>query len=269
MTKLAIYHADAFTHRVFGGNPAAVVPLEDWLDDAVLVRIAAENNLSETAFFVPRGDRFHIRWFTPVREVDLCGHATLATAFVLTKLLHHTAERLLFDSLSGELAVRNDGDRLELDFPARPAQPVNDALGSDMAAALGCEIVWCGRTQNTDPESDKLLAVLASAATVRDLQPDFADVARLPGQGLIATAPGEDCDFVSRYFVPKLGIPEDPVTGSAHCTLLPYWAERLGKKKFFARQVSARGGELWCRLDGQRARIAGHCVLFSQGTLAP
>lgn len=263
--SLSLYHVDAFTHRVFGGNPAAVIPLADWPDDALLQRIAAENNLSETAFFTGGEGHYRIRWFTPVREVELCGHATLASAYVITRFLEPGAGELRFDSLSGELIVRRDGDALELDFPARPAGVVDNALATRVGEALGVSPAWCGSTSNPDPDSDKVIAVLESAAAVETLQPDSAALARLPGQGVIATARGEDCDFVSRYFVPKLGIPEDPATGSAHCTLAPYWADELGRTKLRARQVSARGGDLDCRLEGDRVRIAGRCALYLEG----
>jgi len=262
-----LYHVDAFSSEVFGGNPAAVVPLEDWPDDALLQKIAAENNLSETAFLVGRGERYRIRWFTPVREVELCGHATLASAFVITRFLAEGAETLRFDSLSGELVVRRDGDMLELDFPARPAGPADERLAADMAGALGASAHWCGSTRNPDPDSDKLIARFEDAEAVRKLEPDFAALRQLPGQGVIVTAEGTDCDFVSRYFVPKLGIPEDPVTGSAHCTLVPFWSEKLGRTELQARQVSPRGGELRCRLAGDRVRIAGHCALYLEGRL--
>lgn len=268
MPTLPLYHVDAFADRVFSGNPAAVVPLAEWLDDAVLTRIAAENNLSETAFFVKRGERFHIRWFTPLREVELCGHATLATAFVITRFMDTLANELAFDSASGELLVRAVGDKLELDFPARPPQPMDKALAGRIAKALGQIPVWCGQTRNVDPDSDKLLVVLDSATSVKALTPDSAALLELPGQGVIATARGEGWNFVSRYFAPKVGVPEDPVTGSAHCTLIPYWSEVLGKKDLFACQVSPRGGELWCRLEGERVRIAGHCSLYLEGRLA-
>ncbi|MGH8128617.1 MAG: PhzF family phenazine biosynthesis protein [Gammaproteobacteria bacterium] len=267
MSTLLLYHVDAFADRAFSGNPAAVVPLAEWLDDDVLTHIAAENNLSETAFFIKQSGRFHIRWFTSVREVDLCGHATLATAFVITRFLDRSANELVFDSASGELRVRKAGEKLELDFPARPPQPMDEALAKRVEKALGQTPVWCGQTRNANPDSDKLLAVFDSAASVKTLAPDSAALVELPGQGVIATARSEECDFVSRYFVPKLGIPEDPVTGSAHCTLIPYWAEALGKREFFARQVSARGGELWCRLEGERVRIGGHCALYLEGRI--
>jgi PhzF family phenazine biosynthesis protein len=265
---LPLYHVDAFSREVFAGNPAAVVPLREWPDDALMQRIAAENNLSETAFLVGQGERYRIRWFTPVREVDLCGHATLASAYVITRFLAPDAGTLRFDSLSGELVVRRTGDTLELDFPARPAQAADAGLAGDLSRALGASTRWCGSTRNPDPDSDKLVAWLEDAGAVRSLKPDFAAMRQLPGQGVIVTAAGEDCDFVSRYFVPKLGIPEDPVTGSAHCTLVPFWAEKLGREELHARQLSARGGELACRLVGERVRIAGHCALYLEGRLA-
>lgn len=265
---LPLYHVDAFSRQVFGGNPAAVVPLREWLDDALMQQIAAENNLSETAFLVGQGERYRIRWFTPVREVDLCGHATLASAFVITRFLAPDADPLRFDSLSGELVVRRTDDALELDFPARPAQAVDAGLAGDLSCALGVSTRWCGSTRNPDPDSDKIMAWLEDAEAVRTLKPDFAAMRQLPGQGVIVTAEGEDCDFVSRYFVPKLGIPEDPVTGSAHCTLVPFWADKLGRAELAARQVSARGGELACRLAGERVRIAGRCALYLEGRLA-
>lgn len=268
MVTLPLYQVDAFAEQAFAGNPAAVVPLQEWLDDATLTRIAAENNLSETAFFRQEDGRFRIRWFTPVREVDLCGHATLATAYVITRFLAPGAAKLRFDSLSGELVVRRAGECLELDFPARPPESLEEPATELLSRALGHVPAWAGRTRNPDPDSDKLLAVLDSALAVKALAPDQSLLCRLPGQGVIATARGDDCDFVSRYFVPKLGIPEDPVTGSAHCTLVPYWSEALGKRELLARQVSPRGGELHCRLDGDRVRIAGHCTLYLKGVIA-
>ena len=267
MPTFTLYQIDAFASRVFSGNPAAVVPLGKWPDDAVLTRIAAENNLSETAFFSGEHGNYRIRWFAPVGEVDLCGHATLASAYVITRFLEPDVDSVHFDSPGGELIVRRTGEALELDFPSRPAYRAEDALASRIRLALGVPVPWCGRTRNPDPDSDKLLAVLDSATAVETLAPDAAALKGLPGQGLVVTARGIDCDFVSRYFVPKLDIPEDPVTGSAHCTLAPYWAEILGKQVFFARQVSARGGELWCRLVGDRVRIAGRCVPYLEGRI--
>jgi len=259
--KLPLYWVDAFTSQVFAGNPAAVVPLESWPADALLQRIAFENGLAETAFFVRTGpDRFHLRWFTPAVEVELCGHATLATAFTLFHQLGQGGDTITFDSRSGPLTVTRRGDRLELDFPAQPATPVaadaalTQALGRAPTLFLKAKVRW--------------LCVFPTAADVIALRPDHAQLARIVPGRITITAPGEDCDFVSRSFVPDAGIPEDPVTGSAHCTLVPYWTDRLGKTTLHARQVSTRGGELWCGLQGDRVKIAGHAVLYLKGEIA-
>jgi len=262
---LPIYQVDAFTQKAFGGNPAAIVPLDAWLPDATLQAIAAENNLAETAFYVPQPDgSFHLRWFTPAVEVDLCGHATVATAFVLAHCRGHAEPVIRFQSLSGELTVAREGapgeERFVLDFPARPPQSAL-AVDPGFAAALGGappRELWDGKM---------ILAVYDSAAAVQNLRPDFRALKAIPHFGLIATAPGTDCDFVSRFFAPGAGIDEDPVTGSAHCVLTPYWAGRLGKSHLTARQVSARGGELWCEHRGPRTGIAGHAVLFLEGRI--
>ncbi len=256
--ELDLYQVDAFSARPFGGNPAAVVPLDSWLEDAVLQAIALENNLSETAFFVRRGARYDLRWFTPSVEVDLCGHATLASAYVILTHLQPEAARVDFDSHSGPLAVTRDGALLTLDFPAKPPKPVADPA---VAAALGAAPLELLR-------SDKTMAVLADEAAVRAAAPDLAIVAALAGDGLIVTAPGDEVDFVSRYFAPHAGIPEDPVTGSAHCVLAPYWAGRLGKEDLSARQVSARGGELRCRLSGERVLISGQVAPYLRGRIS-
>jgi predicted PhzF superfamily epimerase YddE/YHI9 len=265
---LPFYWIDAFTRQPFAGNPAGVVPLERWPDDALLQRIAFENGLSETAFFVPTGDhRFHLRWFTPAAEVDLCGHATLATAFVVFNQLGAVADVLTFDSRSGPLRVSRLADgRLELDFPARPAKP----CAPPPALLQGLRAV-----PEHYAQAQANLAVFATAAEVRRLQPDFAALATLEQYGTIATAPGDDCDFVSRFFAPRVGVPEDPVTGSAHCVLTPYWAARLGRTRLHARQVSARGGELWCEFVPasapgamDRVKIAGHATLYLRGEIA-
>jgi PhzF family phenazine biosynthesis protein len=258
--KIPLYQIDAFTARPFSGNPAAVCPLEEWLDDATLQAIAAENNLSETAFFVAEEEEFHLRWFTPGLEVELCGHATLATAWVIFNRFDWPLEAIDFRTRSGTLTVSREGDRLAMNFPARPATPAAgieaaaDALGARPSELLGAA-------------NGNALAVFESEAWVRSLRPDFRKVATLEPFGVIATGPGDDSDFVSRYFVPKAGLDEDPVTGSAHCTLVPYWAARLGKKELFARQVSKRGGELWCEDRGARTLIAGQCVPTVEGTL--
>jgi PhzF family phenazine biosynthesis protein len=269
--EISLYQVDAFTSRAFAGNPAAVCPLQAWLPDPLMQAIAAENNLSETAFFVPStraGDTpttqtFDLRWFTPTNEIDLCGHATLASAFVATTELDATRTRVAFHTHSGLLTVSRAGDLLEMDFPARPALPAAGPM-PELAAALGA-------APTTDLVGKTLVAVFDDAATVRALRPDMAALAALDTHGVIVTAPGtgadQDVDFVSRYFAPRQGVPEDPVTGSAHCTLTPYWAARLGRERLHARQVSRRGGELTCTLRGDRVGLAGHAVLVIRGTL--
>lgn len=258
--QLKLYQTDAFSDRVFSGNPAAVVPLDSWLANDAMQAIAAENNLSETAFFVPRDDGYAIRWFTPASEVDLCGHATLASAFVVMQFLQPQANVVRFDSHSGELIVRKlDDGKLELDFPAKPPKVLAESpVGPAEALGVAPDAVL---------DQDDYLVVLQNAAAVAAVRPDFAALGRLERRGVIVTAPGDDCDFVSRFFGPRVGVPEDPVTGSAHCILVPYWAERLGKSTLHARQVSARGGELFCRLAGERVRIGGHATLYLEGTI--
>ena len=256
--NIPIYQVDAFTHRLFGGNPAAVVLLDDWLPDAVLQAIAAENNLAETAFVIPRPDVAPLRWFTPAVEVDLCGHATLAAAYVLFRHRYPSAERLRFDTRSGELTVAREGEMLSMDFPSRPGRPVT--ISDELVAALGA------RPREVHLARD-LLAIFASEAEVRAIRPDFAALAALDAFAVIVSAPGDEVDFVSRFFAPGAGIPEDPVTGSAHCTLIPYWAGRLGKTELTARQISARGGELACRLRGDRVLIAGRAVEYLRGEI--
>ena len=262
--QLPLYHVDAFTSRRFGGNPAAVCPLEGWLPDDVMQAIAAENNLSETAFFVPRGEDFDLRWFTPAVEVDLCGHATLATAHVLMTKLEPARRRATFHTRSGALIVSRDGERLTMDFPAQPPRRVDTMPG--LAAALGAQPSATFLALQTHA-----VALFDTAAQVRALAPDLAAVAKLDYFGVSVTAPGggadADVDFVSRFFAPARGVPEDPVTGSAHCRLVPLWAERLGKTELTARQVSARGGELACQLAGDRVRLSGDAVLVMTGTL--
>ncbi len=258
-----IFIVDAFTSRVFGGNPAAVVPLERWPADRTLQAIAAENNLSETAFFVPAGSDsrcdYHLRWFTPRLEMDLCGHATLAAAHVLWRHLGCPLERIRFASAGGELCVTRESERLALDFPARPAEPI--ACPPELVAALGAQPVELRAARDW-------LAVFASESDVRGLQPDFTALAGLDTFGVIVSAAGDRADFVSRFFAPRAGVDEDPVTGSAHCTLIPYWSERLGKPELHAQQISARGGELYCRHRGDRVDIAGLAVTYSCGALS-
>jgi PhzF family phenazine biosynthesis protein len=258
--KLRLFQVDAFASRVFAGNPAAVVPLDRWLPDATLQSIASESNVSETAFFVGEKGYFNIRWMTPADEIDLCGHATLAAAWVVFNEIEKGRTEVHFRSKSGLLRVSaDDGDRLALDFPSRPPEPADGALAA-LADALGA------RPKGVLAARDYLVEFEAED-DVRALRPDMAKVAALDRMGVIATAPGRDCDFVSRFFAPAVGIPEDPVTGSAHCTLVPFWSKRLGKKSLFARQVSARGGELWCEDRGERVAIAGRCVSYLEGTI--
>lgn len=257
--RLRLFQVDAFASAVFRGNPAAVVPLESWLPDALLQSIALENNLSETAYFVREGDGFRIRWFTPTVEVDLCGHATLASAYVLFNELEPKRQEVTFASASGPLRVDRDGELIALSFPRREAAA--EQMPAQLVAALG------GVTPREYLRARKGMAVFDTAAEVLALRPEFSLVAKLPTDGLIVTAPGTDCDFVSRYFAPHAGIDEDPVTGSAHCTLVPYWSRRLGRTRLHARQVSTRGGELFCEDQGQVIRMAGRGVLYLRGEI--
>lgn len=260
--KLTQYQVDAFATRVFEGNPAAVCPLEAWLDDAVLQAIANENNLSETAFFVPIARGFQLRWFTPVAEVDLCGHATLAAAHVLFTRLGYAGPRIVFATRSGELAVEAQDGRLAMDFPARPPRP---------CPAPPTLLAGLGHPPTAVLAADDYLAVYEHEAIVRSLAPNLAKLQELDRRGVIITAPGEQVDFVSRFFAPKLGVPEDPVTGSAHCTLTPYWAQRFGKTDLEARQVSQRGGNLRCQLQADRVILSGSAVtvLIAELDLGP
>jgi PhzF family phenazine biosynthesis protein len=257
--KLPLYVVDAFTSRVFHGNPAAVCLLDGWPSDALMQNIAAENNLSETAFLVPDGSGWHLRWFTPLVEIALCGHATLASAFVLA-LRNPALSEFRFQTLSGELVVARDGERYTLDFPARSLAPLPAHPALD--AALGCHAL-----QLTQAGAKHAIAELESEAAVRACQPDFAALKALPWSGVAITARGSDCDFVSRYFAPKVGVAEDPVTGSAHCGLAPYWAAKLGKTQLSAQQISHRGGELDCELRGERVRMTGSGVLYGEGMI--
>lgn len=260
--KIPIYQVDAFSRVTFGGNPAAVCPLESWIYDSMMQKIAAENALSETAFIVPRGDDWEIRWFTPVQEVELCGHATLASGYVALTHLQPARELVRFASKSGTLVVARDGERLSLTLPRWQPSPVA-APPPLLARALGRpprEIVAHG---------SEYLCVYDSAAEVAALTPDFALLRTLGRSGVIASAPGaeRECDFVSRFFAPAAGIDEDPVTGSAHCLLVPYWARVLGRSSLYAKQISARGGELWCALDADAVRLAGYVAPYLVGEL--
>lgn len=256
--RLPLYQVDAFADALFQGNPAAVCPLEQWLPDSVLQAIASENNLSETAFYVGREGRYQLRWFTPACEVDLCGHATLAAAHVAFQTIPAPGNTILFDSRSGPLSVLRQGDLLTLDFPAQPAEPCG--IPSLLASALGRAPQSCLRASD-------YLAVYADEQEILALAPDFRLLRELDLRGVIATAPGLVSDFVSRFFAPKYGIDEDPVTGSAHCTLAPYWTERLGRNPLEARQLSKRGGRLHCRVEGGRVHISGKAVPYLEGTI--
>ncbi len=261
MTRVPLFQVDAFAPGPFTGNPAAVVVLAQWPDDATLLAVAAENNLSETAFIVPDGDAWALRWFTPATEVDLCGHATLAAGFVVGERLRPGTDRVAFDSRAGRLTVWREGEAWCLDMPADPPAPVTPPDG--LAPALGVpahaiEAVRAGRF---------LMVALPDAGAVRALAPDFAALAALDTAAVLPTAPGDGVDFVSRCFAPGLGIPEDPVTGSAHAVLVPYWAARLGRTRLEAHQLSARGGRLACRLDGDRVVAGGPATLYLEGMI--
>jgi PhzF family phenazine biosynthesis protein len=256
--SIPYYQVDAFTHRLFSGNPAGVCLLADWLPDSVLQSIAAENNLAETAFVVQRGSYFDLRWFTPTLEVDLCGHATLASAHVIFRHLGYRDAVVRFQTRAGELTVTLSDDLLTLDFPSRPA--VACSAPAELQEGLG--ISPTGTAKDRD-----YLAIFDNERAVRELRPDMTALMRLDCLGIIATAPGDNCDFVSRFFAPRVGIPEDPVTGSAHCTLIPYWAERLGRSRLRALQISQRGGELFCEHRGERVGIAGRAVTYLSGFL--
>jgi PhzF family phenazine biosynthesis protein len=257
------YVVDAFTDQLFRGNPAGVCPLTDWLPDETMQKVAAENNLSETAFFVLRAEGdYDLRWFTPTIEINLCGHATLASAHVLWNHLDEKSTSLRFQSRSGELKVVRQNGHLALDFPSRPAEKIAEPEGLVRAFGLSAAPVWIGHA------GDRFLVVLKSAREVLDATPDFGLLAPFPLGRFILSAPGENgIDFVSRYFAPEAGVPEDPVTGSAHCTLVPYWSERLGKKVLRAKQISARGGDLFCEDLGDRILIAGHAVTYLRGEI--
>lgn len=257
--KLPYFEVAAFSRRPFAGNPAGVCLLEEWLPDALLQSIATENNLAETAFLVPRGKTYELRWFTPTVEIDLCGHATLASAHVLFQERGLQGEKLQFHSpRSGPLGVGRKDDLLVLDFPARPPKPLEPT--PQIATALGAAPV-------SVYEARDYMAVFENEAQIRALKPNLALLMTLPREGVVVTASGEDCDFVSRFFGPRVGIDEDPVTGSTHCYLIPFWAERLGQQKLFARQLSQRGGELFCENAGERVRIGGHAATYLKGEI--
>jgi len=255
--KLPIYQVDAFTSRLFGGNPAAVVLLDEWLPDRVMQNVALENNLSETAFVIPRENASELRWFTPTVEVDLCGHATLAAGHVLFKHRYPTLNQIQFKTRSGILGVQRNGEVLSLDFPSLSVAPAKVSGVKEALGALPRETLM----------SNSLLAVFDSEDEIRAIQPDYERVAALGAWMVIVTARGKDVDYVFRVFAPGAGIPEDPATGSAHCTLIPYWAARFGKSNFNARQLSGRIGEFECELHGSRVSISGRAVEYLHGEI--
>ncbi|MHC4646670.1 MAG: PhzF family phenazine biosynthesis protein [Planctomycetota bacterium] len=257
--EIPYYQVNAFTKAVFGGNPAGVCPLEDWLADQQMQAIAAENSLSETAFFVRKGDTYELRWFTPKIEVDLCGHATLGSAFVILNYLDESATSAEFTTKSGILTVKRDGELLAMDFPAW--EVTRTSTPEQLIKALRHEPneLWCS-------ERDYVV-VYESEEDVKSLRPIFDKLKNLDRLAVCVTAPGRKSDFVSRFFAPRGGIDEDPVTGSSHCELIPFWSERLRKKQLRALQLSRRGGELFCEALGERVRIAGHAVIYSRGVI--
>lgn len=259
--EIDLYQIDSFTNETFGGNPAAVCPLDEWLPDDLLQNIAMENNLSETVFCVAQDDgSYHLRWFTPTVEVDLCGHATLAAAYVIFEYLNHSGDQIIFTGLSGELRVYKTGDGLKMDFPVWPHKKID--ISSQISDALGHEPTELY-------EGYDWVAVYDDMKTVKNMAPDMEKLTACENmRGIIVTAAGNDgVDFVSRFFGPRVGIPEDPVTGSAHCILAPIWAEKLNKTKFNAKQISARGGDLVCELINDRVEISGQAKLFMKGKI--
>lgn len=261
MKTIPLYQIDAFTDQLFGGNPAAICPLAQWLPDQTMQQIAAENNLAETAFFVPDGDGFMLRWFTPELEIDLCGHATLASAHLLFTELGFAGEEIHFKTkVAGTLVVTRKDDFYTMDFPARPPQncEVPDILLEALGGSASPSIIQKARDYFVVYENKK---------DIISLKPDFALLGKIDVIGIIVTAPGEEVDFVSRFFAPSCSVPEDPVTGSAHCTLIPYWAKRLGKNSMHAYQLSARKGELWCENLGDRVKISGKAVTYLSGNI--
>jgi PhzF family phenazine biosynthesis protein len=262
--QIPLFHVDAFIDRPGSGNPAAICLLNSWLDDESLRKVAAENNLSATAFLVEKRGLYELRWFTPLREIQLCGHATLASAHILFSAVQAELQTLRFQTrFAGELTVRKDEDGLSMDFPALFAKRREQA-SSCLIAALGLQKppleLW--------EVNDILVAVLGTSGEIRDIRPDFALLEQLHPYAVTVTAPGENSDFVSRYFAPSYGVPEDSVTGSSHCALAPYWAKRLNKPHLRARQLSDRGGELWCEIAGDRIVLKGKAVLVLKGTLS-
>ncbi len=257
--KLDIYQVDAFAKEVFKGNPAAVCPLDEWLDAELMQKIALENNLSETAFFVKKDDIYEIRWFTPTFEIDLCGHATLASAFVIFECIKAEKSLIKFHShKSGELTVEKNGDVLTLDFPSRSVTRCDTPEGL---------IEAIGKQPKEILKARDYFLVYETEQEILDIAPNFCKLLEIDAHGFIVTARGETSDFVSRFFAPEVGVFEDAVTGSSHCNLIPFWAERLGKNELFGKQISARGGELFCELHGDRVKIGGNAVLYLRGEI--
>jgi len=256
--EIPLYQIDAFTSKLFKGNPAAVCPLDEWLTDEIMQSIAKENNLSETAFFVPQGNNFHIRWFTPESEVDLCGHATLAAAYVLFNILDYKRDRIKFDSKSGMLAVTKDNKQIVLDFPAQP--PVLCDIPKEIREAFDIVPIECLK-------SEDFVVVFERELDIEAANPDLEPLKKLDLRGVIITAKSYRYDFVARFFAPKYGVPEDPVTGSAYTQLAPYWASKIGSKKFKVKQMSSRGGELSCEIVGDRVFISGKAIKYLEGKI--
>ncbi len=255
-----IYQADAFTNQLFGGNPAAVCPLTEWLPDETMQKIAIENNLAETAFFVKTSTGFHLRWFTPEYEIDLCGHATLATAHIIFTELGYTEDAILFDTQkAGMLKVTKNDNLYTLDFPSRPPYPAEmpEGLLEGLNHKMPVHVL----------RSRDYFLVYDNEQDIIDMQPNHFLLSKIDAVGIIITAPGKDVDFVSRFFAPAAGVPEDPVTGSAHCNLIPYWAEKLGKTQLHAYQLSSRKGELWCEHKGDRVLMSGEAVTYLKGEI--
>ena len=258
--KLTIYQVDAFTSKVFGGNPAAVIPLQSWLDENLMQKIALENNLSETVFFVKQDEGYHIRWFTPTLEIDLCGHATLASAYIIKTFLEPHVQEITFTTQkAGILKTYSKDGMYTLDFPSR--MPAVTSAPPILFESLGIT------TAIDVLKSRDYFVVLPNEEAIKNMEPDFSLMKEL-NAGVIITAKGHSADIVSRFFYPAAGIDEDPVTGSAHCNLIPYWSEKLGTTKIYAKQLSKRGGELWCEYKGDRVLMSGHCVLFMTGEIS-
>ena len=258
---IPIYQADAFTSQLFGGNPAAICPLEEWLPDATMQKIAIENNLAETAFFVKTDGGYKLRWFTPEYEIDLCGHATLASAHILFTELGFAGDEIHFETVkAGTLHIKRDGDKYTMDFPSRPPIPIEPPYGLAEALSEKQPLAFF--------RSRDYFLVYENEQDIKDITPDFFALSKMDTVGVIVTAPGDNSDFVSRFFAPGAGIAEDPVTGSAHCNLIPYWAKKLGKNRLHAYQISARRGELWCELKGDRVLMSGNAVTYLKGQIS-